>query len=120
MVAEQTETELVCLIAQIGPEVAPLISAQRGAHRASASRTRQPVQHHSAVSPLGLLTARERELAVRLTRGLTNRQIAHMLVIAEGTAGVHVHHIRNKLGFRSRAQVAASAAEHGLLSGTTD
>jgi DNA-binding NarL/FixJ family response regulator len=45
---------------------------------------------------------------------LTNRQIAQALGIAEGTAGVHVDHILNKLGFRSRAQVAAWAVEHGL------
>jgi DNA-binding NarL/FixJ family response regulator len=67
-----------------------------------------------------LLTPREREVAVLLARGLTNRQIAQALVIAEGTAGVHLDHILNKLGFRSRAQVAAWAAEHGLLATATD
>jgi DNA-binding NarL/FixJ family response regulator len=61
------------------------------------------------------LTRREREVAVLLARGLTNRQIADRLVIADGTAGVQVDHILNKLGFRSRAQVAGWAAEHGLL-----
>jgi hypothetical protein len=48
-----------------------------------------------------MLTRREREVAVLMARGLTNRQIADELVIAEGTAGVHVDHILNKLGFRS-------------------
>jgi DNA-binding NarL/FixJ family response regulator len=54
------------------------------------------------------------------SRGLTNRQIADALVIADGTAGVHVDHILNKLGFRSRAQVAAWAVEHGLLTTASD
>jgi ATP/maltotriose-dependent transcriptional regulator MalT len=36
------------------------------------------------------LTAREREVAALLERGLTNRQIAQALVISEGTARIHV------------------------------
>jgi len=62
------------------------------------------------------LTRREREVAVLLARGLTNRQIAQELVISEKTVGIHVEHILAKLGFRSRAQVAAWAAERGLVS----
>jgi non-specific serine/threonine protein kinase len=46
---------------------------------------------------------------------LTNRAIAEALVITEGTAGIHVTHILDKLGFRSRAQVAAWVVERGLL-----
>ncbi|GIW09095.1 MAG: hypothetical protein KatS3mg061_0152 [Dehalococcoidia bacterium] len=64
--------------------------------------------------PASLLTAREREVARLLTRGYTNRQIAESLVITEGTAGVHVQHILTKLGFSSRAQIAAWAVAHGL------
>jgi DNA-binding NarL/FixJ family response regulator len=52
------------------------------------------------------LTAREREIARLVADGLTNRDIAERLVIADGTVEVHVKHILNKLGFRSRAQVA--------------
>jgi tetratricopeptide (TPR) repeat protein len=39
--------------------------------------------------------------------GLTDRQIAERLVISERTAEYHLEQIRNKLGVRSRAQVAA-------------
>jgi DNA-binding CsgD family transcriptional regulator/tetratricopeptide (TPR) repeat protein len=53
------------------------------------------------------LTAREREVAALVAEGLTNRQIADRLVVSERTAEYHVEQIRNKLGFRSRAQVAA-------------
>ena len=67
-----------------------------------------------------MLTRREREVAMLVARGLTNRQIADALTIAEGTAGVHVDHILSKLGFRSRAQVAAWAVEHGPLMATAD
>lgn len=62
------------------------------------------------------LTSREREVAALLARGLTNRVIAAALVIAESTAAHHVEHIRDKLGVRSRAQIAAWAVEHSLLS----
>jgi non-specific serine/threonine protein kinase len=60
------------------------------------------------------LTRREREVAVLIAHGMTNRQIANTLVIAERTATAHVEHILNKLGFHSRAQVAAWATEHRL------
>jgi non-specific serine/threonine protein kinase len=62
----------------------------------------------------GVLSRRELEVASLVRLGFSNRQIAADLVISEGTAGLHVKHILAKLGFRSRAQVAAWAVEHGL------
>jgi DNA-binding NarL/FixJ family response regulator len=53
------------------------------------------------------LTPREREVALYLARGSTNRQIAAELVLAERTVDVHVSNILGKLGLSSRAQVAA-------------
>jgi DNA-binding NarL/FixJ family response regulator len=52
---------------------------------------------------------------VLLARGYTDRQIADELTITEGTAGIHVHHILEKLGFRSRVQVAGWALAQGLI-----
>ncbi|MBI3969573.1 MAG: hypothetical protein HY329_28345 [Chloroflexi bacterium] len=52
---------------------------------------------------------------IRVAQGLTSRQIADRLVITEGTARIHVERILHKLGLRSRAQVAAWAAERGIL-----
>jgi non-specific serine/threonine protein kinase len=60
------------------------------------------------------LTRREREVAVLIARGLTNRQIAEHLVISERTVDNHVANILEKLGFSVRAQVAAWTVEHGL------
>jgi DNA-binding CsgD family transcriptional regulator/tetratricopeptide (TPR) repeat protein len=60
------------------------------------------------------LSPREREVAALIARGLTNRQIADELVIAEGTAANHVKHILARLGLESRTQIAAWAIEHGL------
>jgi class 3 adenylate cyclase/HAMP domain-containing protein len=61
------------------------------------------------------LTAREREVAALVARGLTNRQIAEELVISERTVAAHIEHILTKLDFASRTQVGVWAAEHGLL-----
>jgi LuxR family maltose regulon positive regulatory protein len=62
-----------------------------------------------------LLTPREREVAVLVARGLTNRQIADELVISERTAETHVQHILGKLDLSSRAQLAAWTVAHGLV-----
>jgi predicted ATPase/DNA-binding CsgD family transcriptional regulator len=70
-----------------------------------------PVRARPTHSPL---TKREREVAALIARGLSNREVGEALVIAEGTAANHVEHILGKLGFGSRAQVAAWAVERGL------
>ncbi|MFD8245586.1 ATP-binding protein [Nocardia sp. NPDC059691] len=57
------------------------------------------------------LTKRERQVADLVSRGLTNRQIATALVISQRTAQGHVEHILTKLGFTSRAQIAAWVVE---------
>jgi non-specific serine/threonine protein kinase len=56
----------------------------------------------------------EREVACLVAQGLTNRDIAARLVIAERTAEGHVQSILNKLGVNSRAQIAAWAVAYGL------
>jgi DNA-binding CsgD family transcriptional regulator len=58
-----------------------------------------------------VLSPREREVAALVGQGLSNRAIAEALVISEATAEVHVKRILNKLGFRSRAQVAVWTIE---------
>ena len=60
------------------------------------------------------LTRREKEVAALIARGLTNRRIAEELVVSERTVDNHVAHILTKLGFATRAQIAAWVAEHGV------
>jgi non-specific serine/threonine protein kinase len=73
-------------------------------------------EHANPERDLLTLTRREREVAVLVAGGKTNREIATALFISERTADNHVQHILNKLGFTSRSQIAAWAATHGLLS----
>ena len=44
-----------------------------------------------------------------MTQGLTNREIARLLFIEESTVKVHVHHIYDKLGVRSRMALTVQA-----------
>jgi DNA-binding CsgD family transcriptional regulator len=69
------------------------------------------------IAMAGPLTRREREIAELITRGLSNREIASTLVISQRTAEGHVEHILTKLGFTSRAQVAAWVTEHRATPG---
>jgi LuxR family maltose regulon positive regulatory protein len=57
------------------------------------------------------LTEREREVLALLRRGLSNRQIAQALWITESTAKVHVRHIFDKLGVRTRTAAALFRVE---------
>jgi len=53
------------------------------------------------------LTRREKEVAVLVGRGLTNRQIASELVLSEHTVHHHVTNILKKLNLSSRQQVTS-------------
>ncbi|MGH8240684.1 MAG: response regulator transcription factor, partial [Steroidobacteraceae bacterium] len=59
------------------------------------------------------LTKRERQVAGLVAQGLTNKAIAAELVISQRTAQGHVEHVLAKLGFTSRAQIAAWVVEPG-------
>jgi len=65
-------------------------------------------------APPGLLTPREREIVALIASGRSNKEIAAELVISPATAARHVANILAKLGFTSRAQVAAWAAGQRL------
>jgi len=79
------------------------------------ARARVPAAEPTARrKPGDLLSPREREVAALVARGLSNRDIASLLVVTERTAETHVQHVMNKLGCNSRAQIAAWAVEQGL------
>jgi non-specific serine/threonine protein kinase len=61
------------------------------------------------------LTPREREVALLVAEGLSNRDIANRLVLSVRTVEVHVDRILTKLGFSNRTQLAAWAHDQGLL-----
>ncbi|WP_435155545.1 ATP-binding protein [Amycolatopsis sacchari] len=82
-------------------------AARAGTGEAIALALRERKEPVPAGPRPGGLTRREREIAGLVADGLSNRDIAARLVIAQRTAETHVEHILAKLGFSSRAQIAA-------------
>lgn len=66
-----------------------------------------PADAPPAVSGPASLTPREREVAVLISDGLTNTELARRLYISPKTAAVHVSNILRKLGVSSRTEVGA-------------
>jgi DNA-binding CsgD family transcriptional regulator len=60
----------------------------------------------------GLLSPREREVLELIRKGLSNKEISRVLWITEGTAKVHVRHILEKLGVRTRTEAALFPVEN--------
>jgi len=111
----------------LGKDVPPaeLESAIRTVHRggsvldpAVATRVLAEVASSSGHDAgLDQLTAREREVLALLGEGLSNKDLAARLFVAEKTVKTHVSSILSKLRVADRTQAALFAVHHGLVEG---
>jgi DNA-binding NarL/FixJ family response regulator len=77
----------------------------------AASRVMQHMRDQSARSdPLAGLTGQERRIMELIGEGLTNRQIAERMYLAEKTVKKYISGLFTKLGMERRTQAAAYAA----------
>jgi two-component system nitrate/nitrite response regulator NarL len=70
-----------------------------------ASKKSSKVRSH----PIEPLTTRERQIVRVMAEGLTNKEIAQRLSVAQGTVKIHLHHIYRKLGIANRTTLAVRA-----------
>ena len=62
------------------------------------------------------LSPRELDTVKLIATGLSNKEIARELGIAETTVKIHVQHVLRKLNLSSRVQVAVFASAEGITS----
>jgi len=61
------------------------------------------------------LTTREVEVLTMVAKGLSNKEIASLLNIAEVTVKLHVSHVLEKLNVKDRTQAATVALRRGII-----
>ncbi|WP_274555481.1 response regulator [Streptomyces spiramyceticus] len=102
----------------ISPQLTVRLLRQLSAAEPTPTRT-SPTAPAAPAAP-DPLTAREREIALLVARGLTNAEVGAELFISPGTAKTHIANIQAKLRARNRVGIAAWAWETGLAGGGPD
>jgi two-component system, NarL family, nitrate/nitrite response regulator NarL len=61
--------------------------------------------------PFSELSTREQQVITLVCGGLSNKEIANKLGVADGTVKAHLHAIFEKLGVRSRIEIMIALAD---------
>ncbi|WP_284465794.1 response regulator [Diaphorobacter nitroreducens] len=96
------------------PVVSPeMMSKLVAAFQSQGAPTPEPLPEEE--EPASVLSPREEDVLREIARGLSNKEIARALDIAETTVKIHVQHILRKLGLSSRVQAAVYASDRHRL-----
>lgn len=82
--------------------------------RSVVDKLARPAPSEAPPSEKPALTERESEVLRLISKGLSNKKIAHMLGVKLRTVELHVSHLLEKLGVSSRVQAALWAKERGM------
>jgi len=97
----------------LGSGEAPISRAMTGKLFDQLARKSQPVAQPTTT---GKLSKRETQVLALVANGYSNQEIADELSIAHNTVKNHLRSILSKLEVKNRAQAAAYAVSHGLVS----
>jgi tetratricopeptide (TPR) repeat protein/DNA-binding CsgD family transcriptional regulator len=122
---DEAEEAFAAARAQVDELAATLTDEElRETFRRRANTVIPPAQpltpRQAAKEEFGGLTRRKRQVAAVVAQGLSNQDIADELVVSVKTVEAHVTRILSKLGFSSRAQIAAWAVGKGLAPAPQD
>ena len=90
--------------------------ARAGDHQIASAMDLEVV---GTLDPRSSLSAREREVYDLVCLGLSNREVAGKLFISEATVKVHLHHVFDKVGIRSRTALAMNAVHERVRQATS-
>ena len=112
IVAARTSARLATALASM-EDVRPRLAELYQASNDQALARQAGIRARSKRLPDAILTPRELEVLELLARGFRNRDIAQALVISPSTTKVHIRHILEKLGVRTRTEAVARFTSAG-------
>ena len=110
----RTRGEHVGLVAALTSDLWPVLAdpGQQALLSASGQVMARLRVHLASEDPVAALTGQEKRVLELIGEGLTNRQIAERMFLAEKTAKNYVSSVLAKLGMHRRTEAAAFAARH--------
>jgi DNA-binding NarL/FixJ family response regulator len=99
---------------QLHPDVTQKLMFQAAAQTASPKPQTEETAAPASGYQLDQMTKREKEVLALIAKGMSNKEIASVLHIAEKTVKTHVSSILSKLNLADRTQAALYAVKHGL------
>ncbi|HMG33348.1 MAG TPA: response regulator transcription factor [Blastocatellia bacterium] len=92
-----------------------LLSAVRAVHQGQRFIPPAVANRLADRMPRSELTSRELEVLRLIVKGMSNKEIAQALSIAEGTVKIHVNNVLGKLGVNDRTKAATTALQRGIV-----